>query len=310
MSEQLTKLPAAVASEPPRPLTQEWIDQRIFDLYDEYCHGHIDRREFLARAALVTGGLAMAQALMPRYALAQTISFTDSRIKARYVSYPSPGGTSGTMRGYLVTPSGQGPFPAVLVIHENRGLNPYIEDVARRAATEGFLALAPDGLSPVGGYPGNDDDGRTLQAGLDQGKLRTDILNSARYVKTHASSTGRLGVTGFCWGGGTTNYLAVTMGADMHAGVPFYGAAAETASVPNIKAPLLVQYAENDERINAMWPDYEKALKSAGVPHEMHMYPGTQHGFHNNSTPRYNEAAAKLAWERTIAFFKKHLASA
>jgi carboxymethylenebutenolidase len=310
MSEQLTKLPAGVASEPPRPLTQEWIDQRIFDLYDEYCHGHIDRREFLARAALVTGGLAMAQALMPRYALAQTISFTDSRIKARYVSYPSPGGTSGTMRGYLVTPSGQGPFPAVLVIHENRGLNPYIEDVARRAATEGFLALAPDGLSPVGGYPGNDDDGRTLQAGLDQGKLRTDILNSARYVKTHASSTGRLGVTGFCWGGGTTNYLAVTMGADMHAGVPFYGAAAETASVPNIKAPLLVQYAENDERINAMWPDYEKALKSAGVPHEMHMYPGTQHGFHNNSTPRYNEAAAKLAWERTIAFFKKHLASA
>jgi carboxymethylenebutenolidase len=310
MSDQLTTISAAAASEPPRPLTQEWIDQRIFDLYDEYCHGRIDRREFLARAALVAGGLAMAQALLPRYALAQTISFTDPRIKARYVSYPSPGGTSGTMRGYLVVPSGQGPFPAVLVIHENRGLNPYIEDVARRAATDGFLALAPDGLSPVGGYPGNDDDGRTLQAGLDQGKLRTDILNSARYVKTHASSTGRLGVTGFCWGGGTTNYLAATMGADMHAGVPFYGAAAETASVPKIKAPLLVQYAENDERINAMWPDYEQALKSAGVPHEMHIYPGTQHGFHNNSTPRYNEAAAKLAWERTIAFFKKHLAAA
>jgi carboxymethylenebutenolidase len=310
MSEQLTTMPAPAAAEPPQPLTQQWIDQRIFDLYDEYCHGHIDRREFLARAALVTGGLAMAQALMPRYALAQTISFTDPRIKARYVSYPSPGGTSGTMRGYLVTPSGSGPFPAVLVIHENRGLNPYIEDVARRAAADGFLALAPDGLSPVGGYPGNDDDGRTLQAGLDQGKLRTDILNSARYVKTHASSTGRLGVTGFCWGGGTTNYLAATMGADMHAGVPFYGAAAETAAVPNIKAPLLVQYAETDERINAMWPDYEKALKAAGVPHEMHMYPGTQHGFHNNSTPRYNEAAAKLAWERTIAFFKKHLAPA
>jgi carboxymethylenebutenolidase len=310
MSEQLTTMPAPAAAEPPQPLTQQWIDQRIFDLYDEYCHGHIDRREFLARAALVTGGLAMAQALMPRYALAQTISFTDPRIKARYVSYPSPGGTSGTMRGYLVTPSGSGPFPAVLVIHENRGLNPYIEDVARRAAADGFLALAPDGLSPVGGYPGNDDDGRTLQAGLDQGKLRTDILNSARYVKTHASSTGRLGVTGFCWGGGTTNYLAATMGADMHAGVPFYGAAAETAAVPNIKAPLLVQYAETDERINAMWPDYEKALKAAGVPHEMHMYRGTQHGFHNNSTPRYNEAAAKLAWERTIAFFKKHLAPA
>jgi carboxymethylenebutenolidase len=310
MSEQLTTPPAAAASEPPQPLTQDWIDQRIFDLYDEYCHGRIDRREFLARAALVTGGLAMAQALMPRYALAQTISFTDPRIKARYVSYPSPGGTSGTMRGYLVAPSGQGPFPAVLVIHENRGLNPYIEDVARRVATEGFLALAPDGLSPVGGYPGNDDDGRTLQAGLDQGKLRTDVLNSARYVKTHASSTGKLGVTGFCWGGGTTNFLAATLGADMHAGVPFYGAAPATATVANIKAPLLIQYAENDQNINAMWPDYEKALKAAGVPHEMHAYPGTQHGFHNNSTPRYNEAAAKLSWERTIAHFKKHLAAA
>ncbi len=297
-----------VASEAPRPLTQVEIDQRVFDLYDEYCHGHIDRREFLQRAALVAGGLAMAQALLPRYAQAQTISFTDQRIKAKYVSYPSPGGTSGTMRGYLVQPSGNGPFPAVLVIHENRGLNPYVEDVARRAATEGFLALAPDGLSPVGGYPGNDDDGRTLQASLDQPKLRTDMLNSARFLKSNALSTGKLGVTGFCWGGSTTNYLATALGADMHAGVPFYGSAAETAAVPSIKAPLLVQYAENDERINALWPAFEAALKASNVPHEMHKYPGTQHGFHNNSTPRYNEAAAKLAWERTIAFFKKHLA--
>jgi len=269
----------------------------------------MDRREFLARAAAVTvGGLAMAQALFPRYAEAQTISFTDSRVKARYVSYPSPGGTSGTMRGYLVQPSGAGPFPAVLVVHENRGLNPYIEDVARRAAVEGFLALAPDGLSPVGGYPGNDDDGRNLQAGLDQGKLRTDMLNSARFVKANALSTGKLGVTGFCWGGGTTNWLAATLGPDMQAGVPFYGAAAETASVSKIKAPLLVHYAENDERINAMWPSFEAALKAAGVPHEAYIYPGTQHGFHNNSTPRYQEAAAKLAWERTIAHFKTHLA--
>ena len=250
----------------------------------------------------------MAQALLPRYALAQTISFTDTRIKARYITYPSPGGTSGTMRGYLVQPSGAGPFPAVLVIHENRGLNPYIEDVARRAATEGFLALAPDGLSPVGGYPGNDDEGRTLQAGLDQAKLRTDMLNSAGAVKSHALSTGKLGVTGFCWGGGTTNFLAVTLGADMQAGVPFYGAAAETAGVSNIKAPLMIQYAESDERINAMWPAFEAALKASKVPYEMHMYPGTQHGFHNNSTPRYHEPSAKLAWERTIAFFKKHLA--
>ena len=300
---------STLAPEAPQPLTQDWIDQRVFDLYDEYCHGHIDRREFLARSAAVTiGGLAMAQALLPRYAQAQTISFTDPRIKARYVTYPSPGGTSGTMRGYLVQPNGPGPFATVLVIHENRGLNPYIEDVARRAAVEGFLALAPDGLSPVGGYPGNDDDGRTLQAGLDQAKLRTDMINSARYLKGQAISTGKLGVTGFCWGGGTTNFLAMTLGPDMHAGVPYYGAAAETAGVTKIKAPLLIQYAENDERINAMWPEYEKALKAAGVPHEMHMYPGTQHGFHNNSTPRYHEASAKLAWDRTIAFFKKHLA--
>ena len=290
------------------PVTQLQIDQRVFDLYDEYCHGGIDRREFLLRAALVVGGLAMAQALLPRYAEAQTISFTDTRIKAQYVSYPSPGGNSGQMRGYLVQPAGQGPFPAVLVIHENRGLNPYIEDVARRTAVDGFLALAPDGLFPAGGYPGNDDDGRTLQAGLDQVKLRTDMLNGARFLKAHKLSTGKLGVTGFCWGGSTTNFLAAALGADMQAGVPYYGAATETASVPKIKAPLLIQYAESDERINAMWPAFESALKDAAVSYQAHIYPGTQHGFHNNSTPRYNEPAAKLSWERTIAFFKTHLA--
>ena len=291
------------------PVTQLQIDQRVFDLYDEYCHGRIDRREFLARsAALVVGGLAMAQALLPRYALAQTISFTDTRIQAKYVNYPSPGGNSGQMRGYLVQPAGAGPFPAVLVVHENRGLNPYIEDVARRAAAEGFLALAPDGLFPVGGYPGNDDDGRTLQGNLDQGKLRTEMLNGAHFLKAHKLSTGKLGVTGFCWGGGTTNFLAATMGADLQAGVPYYGAAAPTAEVPKIKAPLLIQFAENDAGINGMWPTYEAALKAAGARYEAHTYPGTQHGFHNNSTPRYNEAAAKLSWERTVAHFKKHLA--
>ena len=290
-------------------ITQPEIDEQVFQLYDEYCHGRIDRREFLQRAAAVcVAGLAMAQALMPRYARAQTISFTDPRMKGQYVNYPSPGGSSGTMRGYLAIPAGAGPFPSVLVVHENRGLNPYVEDVARRAAVEGFLALAPDGLAPVGGYPGNDDDGRTLQSSLDQGKLRTDMLNSARYLKAHKSSSGKLGVTGFCWGGSATNFLATALGADMQAGVPFYGAAPETASVAKIKAALLVQYAENDKNINEMWPAYEAALKAAGVSYEMHKYPGTQHGFHNNSTPRYNEAAAKLAWERTLAFFRKTLA--
>lgn len=301
--------PSSFVAEAPQAVTQGEIDRRVFELYDEYCHGKIDRRTFLARAAVVTvGGLAMAHALLPLYAKAQTISFTDPRIKARYVDYDSPGGSSGKMRGYLVQPSGAGPFPTVLVVHENRGLNPYIEDVARRAAADGFLALAPDGLAPVGGYPGNDDDGRTLQAKLDQAKLRTDMLNSARWLRGQPNSTGKLGVTGFCWGGGTTNFLATELGADMHAGVPFYGAAADTAKVPAIKAALLIQYAESDERINSMWPAYQTALKAAGVRHEAHFYPGTQHGFHNNSTPRYQEAAAKLAWERTIAHFKKYLA--
>ena len=284
------------------------IDARVFALYDEYCHGRMDRREFLAKAALCAGGLAMAQALLPRYALAQTVSFTDPRIKASYVIYPSPGGNSGAMKGYLVHPAGQGPWPAVLVLHENRGLNPYIEDVARRFAVEGFLALAPDGLYPAGGYPGNDDDGRELQAKLDQAKLYTDMLNSARFLKPHKLSSGKLGATGFCWGGTAVNFLATALGADLQAASPFYGAAPAATEVPKIKAPLLLHYAEKDERVNATWPAYEAALKAAGVPHAMHIYPGTMHGFHNNSTPRYNEAAAKLAWERTLAFFKRNLA--
>jgi carboxymethylenebutenolidase len=287
-------------------ITQQEIDQQVFDLYDEYCHGRIDRRQFLARAAAI-GALTFALSLLPDYAKAQTISFTDPRIKAIYVSYPSPGGTPGRMLGYLVQPVGAGPFPAVLVVHENRGLNPYVQDVARRVAVEGFLALAPDGLAPIGGYPGNDDDGRQMQEKLDQGNLRADMLNGAKFLKSHKLSSGKLGVTGFCWGGGTTNWLATALGADMQAGAPFYGAAAPTADVPKIKAALLIHYAENDPRIDEMWPGYEQALKAAGVRYEMHMYPGTQHGFHNDSTPRYNAAAAKLAWNRTVAHFKKYL---
>ena len=290
---------------------QRKIDRRVFDLYDEYCHGRIDRREFLSRAAVITVGgvsaLWMAQALLPRYAEAQTISFTDARMKGTYIEYPSPGGTSGTMRGYLVQPAGDGPFPAVLVMHENRGLNPHIEDVARRAGVAGFLALAPDGLSPVGGYPGNDDDGRTMQRELDPAELDQDMINSARYLKAHAMSNGRLGATGFCWGGGMTNRLAAGLGSDLNAGVPFYGAAAATEDVARIRAAMMIIYAETDPRINAMWSDYEAALQANGVDYEMHTFPGTLHGFHNNSTPRFNESAAGLAWNRTVGFFRRHL---
>ena len=292
-------------------MNQTDIDQQIYDLYDEYCHGFMERREFLRQASAISvagvSGLAMAQALLPRYAEAQEVSFTDERIKARYVDYESPGGTSGEMRGYLVHPDQEGSFPAVIVVHENRGLNPYIEDVARRFATEGFIALAPDGLSPVGGYPGNDDDGRKLQRSMDQAKLKKDMLNSAAYVKSHERSAGKLGAVGFCWGGGITGYLAVEMGGDLSAGVPFYGAAPASSDVPRIEAPLMIQAAEDDPRINAMWPEFEQALKTNGKPYERHLYPGTRHGFHNYSTPRYNEEAAKLAWQRTVAFFRKNL---
>jgi len=288
------------------------IDPRVFDLYDDYCHGRIDRREFFARAAALSVGgasaVGMAASLLPRYAEAQTISFTDERIKSLYVEYSSPGGSSGRMRGYLVQPTREGPFPTVLVIHENRGLNPYIEDVARRVAVEGFLALAPDGLAPIGGYPGNDDDGRAMQKTLDQAKLLQDMVNGARYLKSHPLSSGKLGVTGFCWGGGATNFLAVTLGGDVNAAVPFYGRAPDAADVARIRAPLLIHYAENDERINAMRPGFEAALQANDLPYQMHTYPGTLHGFHNNSTPRYDEEAANLAWERTVAFFKQHLA--
>lgn len=293
-------------------MQEDDIDPRIFDLYDTYCHSAMKRREFLKRAAAITvvggSGLAMAEALLPRYAQAQTISFTDKRIKARYVRYPSPGGNADEMRGYLVQPAGNGPFPTVLIIHENRGLNPYIEDVARRAAVEGFLALAPDALTPLGGYPGNDDDGKVMQRKLDRAKIHVDMLNGARFLKAHALSNGRIGATGFCFGGGVTNYLAVEMGADLQAAAPFYGRAPQTDGVKNIKAAVVVHYAEDDPRVNATRADYEAALKASGADFAMHTYPGTRHGFHNNSTLRYNADAAKLAWQRTIDLFKKQLA--
>jgi carboxymethylenebutenolidase len=287
------------------------IDPKIYDLYDEYCHSKMKRRDFLnaaASLAIVGGsGLAMARALLPDYAKAQTVSFTDSRIKARYVEYDSQGGTSGKMQGYLVQPTSSSRFPAVLIIHENRGLNPYIEDVARRAAVEGFLALAPDGLAPIGGYPGNDDDGKEMQSSLESEKLFTDLLNSARFLKNHALSNGKMGATGFCYGGGVVNNLAVRLGKDLSAGAPFYGQAPATNDVAKIQAAMLIHYAENDPRINSLWDDYRTALEKNGKKYVMYTYEGTQHGFHNNSTPRYNEKQAIIAWERTVAFFKKHL---
>jgi carboxymethylenebutenolidase len=292
-------------------MEKDTIDPKVYDLYDEYCHTQMTRRDFFNKAsalAVVGGsGLVMAEALLPRYAAAQTISFTDERIKARYVAYDSPGGTSGKMRGYLVKPAGDGPFPSVLIIHENRGLNPYIEDVARRVAVEGFLALAPDGLFPIGGYPGNDDDGKVMQRSLDKDKLFTDMLNSAEFLKGHELSNGKLGATGFCWGGGVVNNLAVKMGKDLDVGVPFYGQAPATEDVVKIQAALLIHYAENDPRINASRDEYRKALEENRKDFVMYTYEGTRHGFHNNSTPRYNEEQAKIAWKRTILFFKKHL---
>ncbi len=292
-------------------MTNSTIDPKVYDLYDEYCHTQMSRRDFLGRASalVVVGGsaLAMAEALLPRYAKAQMVSFTDERITPRYVDYESVGGSSGKMRGYLVRPVGDGPFPSVLVVHENRGLNPYIEDVARRAAVEGFLALAPDGLAPIGGYPGNDDDGKVMQQSLDPEKLYTDLLNSAKFLKGHELSTGKLGATGFCYGGGVVNRLAVSMGADLNAGVPFYGIAPPLEGVATIQAPLMIQYAEDDPRVNDSQEGYREALGKHDKKFVMHTYEGTRHGFHNNSTPRYNEPQAKLAWERTVAFFKEHL---
>ncbi len=285
------------------------IDPRVFDLYDEYCHGEMPRREFLGRAAGlgIVGGLGMATALLPDYAEACQVSFNDERIVGRYVQYPSPGGNGAEMRGYLVQPVGDGPVPAVLVAHENRGLNPYIEDVARRLAVAGFLALAPDALWPVGGYPGNDDEGKVLQRSLDGDRIMVDMVNSAGFVRTHALSNGRLGVVGFCFGGAVSNHLAMTLGAQLQAAAPFYGTPGDLARVPAIKARMLLHYAEDDARVNATREGYEAALKQHGVSFASHLYPGTHHGFHNDSTPRFDAAAAELAWGRTVALFEQTL---
>ncbi|WP_067340457.1 YghX family hydrolase [Stappia indica] len=290
--------------------TAKDFPQELLELYDFYAHGRIDRREFLDRAAkFAVGGvtaLALLRQLSPDYALARQVAPDDPAIETSRITYDSPNG-HGTVNAYLVRPAGStGKLPAVLVIHENRGLNPYIEDVARRMAKAGFMALAPDGLTSVGGYSGDDDRGRELQRTVDATKLLNDFFAGFEHLVARDDSTGRVGAVGFCYGGGVVNALAVAY-PELGAGVPFYGRQAPLDGVSSIEAPLQLHYAGLDERINTGWPAYEAALQQHGKSYEVHFYPGANHGFHNDTTPRYDETAAKLAEERTIAFFRKHL---
>jgi len=288
------------------------FDPELLDLFDKYVHGGISRRQLLDGAArFAVGGLTAAtllESLSPNYAWAEQVPKDDPRLKAEYIPYPSPSG-SGTMKGYLARPAkAAGKLPGVVVVHENRGLNPYIEDVARRLGVGNFLALAPDALTPAGGYPGDDDKGRELQAKLDPAKMIEDFVAAAVFLKSHAECTGKVGVVGFCYGGGVANTLAVRL-PDLGAAVPFYGRQAAAEDVPKIKCQLLIHYAATDERINAGWPAYEAALKANNVKYTAYTYEGTNHGFHNDTTPRYDKAAATLAWDRTMEFFNKTLRS-
>ncbi|MEM1362693.1 MAG: YghX family hydrolase [Pseudomonadota bacterium] len=291
-------------------MTAKDFDQELLDLYDFYAHGKITKREFLDRAGkFAVGGVsavALLNMLSPDYALAQQVSFNDPDIHAEYIIYPSPNGT-GDVRGYLVRPAGvDTPLPAVLVIHENRGLNPYIEDVARRLAKAGFMALAPDGLTSVGGYPGNDAEGRELQRTVDSTELMNDFFAGFEYLMERDDSTGMVGAVGFCYGGGVVSAIAVAY-PELAAGVPFYGRQPNAADVSKIEAPLLIHMGELDERINAGWPAFEEALIANDKVYEAYIYEGANHGFHNDSTPRYDESNAELAWDRTINWFKTHL---
>jgi carboxymethylenebutenolidase len=287
------------------------FDQDLLILFDAYVHGGIDRRTFLDKAAkYAVGGVTAAmllEQLSPKFLEAQVIKPGDTRIEQEYIEFPSPNGY-GTARGYFARPTGRsGKMPGVLVIHENRGLNPHIEDIARRLAVDGFVALAPDALFPLGGYPGDEEKARELFPKLEQPKTQQDFIAASRFLKSRPECNGKIGAVGFCYGGGMVNFLATQLGNDLSAGVPFYGSSPNLADVPKIKAPLMIQSAENDPRINASWPDFETALKAAKVPYERHLYPGTQHGFNNDTTPRYDAAAAKLAWDRTVAFFRQHV---
>jgi carboxymethylenebutenolidase len=291
--------------------TKTPVPREAIDAYNLYIHGHIDRRSFMDRVKKVAVSSAAAAAivdqLMPNYAAAQQVSPKDARIKAEYATVPSPQG-NGSIKGYLVRPANAGTnrLPAILVVHENRGLNPHIEDIARRLALENFMAFAPDGLTSVGGYPGDDEKGGEMFGKVDRAKMGEDLYAAAVWVKSRPDSTGRLGVTGFCFGGGIANSLAVRMGADLQAAVPYYGGAPPAADVAKIKAAVLVQHGGEDKRLVDAWPEYDAAMKAAGVRHEGYIYPGAVHGFNNDATPqRYNKAASEQAWQRTVAWFNK-----
>jgi carboxymethylenebutenolidase len=281
----------------------------VLKLFDGYVHGWLSRRDFLDKAGTyAVGGFsaaAMLESLRPNYAFAQQVAKTDARIRTEYLTYPSPQG-SGTMKGYFAHPAGAGKWPGVVVIHENRGLNPYIEDVARRLAVDGYAAFAPDALTPLGGYPNDEEKAAQLFGTLDAAKRTEDLIAAVGFLKSRPECTGKIGAVGFCFGGTTVNTMAVRI-PDLAAAVPFYGGQPSAADAARIKAPLLIHYAEKDERINAGWPPFEAALKANNVKYQAFTYPGTNHGFHNDTTPRYDEVAAKLAWSRTLAFFKDNL---
>lgn len=298
-----------MAYEPPRQTAADFHPE-VLRLFDKYVHGQLDRRGFIDGAAkFAVGGVtgaALLEALSPRFAQAQQVPAGDARIRGEMVKFPSPKGY-GQGSGYLVRPAAaNGPLPTVLVVHENRGLNPHIEDIARRLALDNFIAFAPDALSPLGGYPGDEDKARDLFGKLDQSKTQEDFIAAASFLKKVSGASEKMGVVGFCYGGGIANFLATRL-PELNAAVPFYGMAPPADQVPNIKAALLLVYAENDDRINASWPGYEAALKAANVPFNAVKYPGTQHGFNNDTTPRYDKAAAQQAWARTLALFNATL---
>jgi len=294
--------------------TASEFDQELLDLYDDYAHGRMDRRSFMQQASkFAASGLtaaAILQALSPNYVFAAQVATDDARIKTEYADYPSPKGAD-KMRGYLVKPAASTKKqPGVVVIHENRGLNPYIEDVTRRLGVAGFLAFAPDALTPLGGYPGNDDAGKEMQAKRDGAQMTEDFIAAAEWLQKHPDCDGKVGVVGFCFGGGMSNTLAARIPEVITAAVPFYGRAPNLADVPKIKGSLLLHFGELDQKVNETWPPYEAALKEHGIKYTAHIYPKANHGFHNDTTPRFDEAAAKLAWDRTVEFLNKTLRSA